>query len=165
MMKVLLFLGLMAAPTASLAAQADSGYTHADTLRGSITPERAWWDVVFYDLRVSLSPRDSSIRGSNRITYRVLESPREMQIDLMTPLEVDSMVQGGKRLSYRRDGDAFFARVAGGQRAGDQKQVAVYYHGKPRAAKRPPWDGGPRFRYRRSSTGSTPRNCRIAGTT
>src|SRR5882724_10528708 len=28
------------------------------------------------------------------------------------------------------------------QRAGDTKTVSVYYHGKPVAAKRPPWDGG-----------------------
>src|SRR5262245_34117787 len=27
-------------------------YTRADTLRGSITPERAWWDVTFYDLHI-----------------------------------------------------------------------------------------------------------------
>ena len=25
-------------------------FTHADTLRGSITPERAWWDVLRYDI-------------------------------------------------------------------------------------------------------------------
>ena len=49
-------------------------YTRADTLRGSYTtPQRAWWDVTFYDLHVAVNPSDSSIRGFNGITYRVLK--------------------------------------------------------------------------------------------
>jgi aminopeptidase N len=141
-MRTLLFISLLIVSAADLAAQADNEFTHADTLRGSITPERAWWDVAFYDLNVRVSPRDSSIRGFNRIAYRVLEFPREMQIDLKPPLEVDSMIQDGNRLSYRRDSAAFFAKVVGPQHPGDQKSVTVYYHGKPRVAKVPPWDGG-----------------------
>src|SRR5438874_8211130 len=77
-------------------------FTHADTLRGSYTTSaRAWWDVTFYDLRVTISPADSSIRGSNGISYRVLQPASEMQIDLMVPLEVDSMVQDGRAVPLR----------------------------------------------------------------
>jgi aminopeptidase N len=72
----------------------------------------------------------------------VREAGQEMQIDLQVPLAVDSMVQEGRRLTYRRDGDAFFVRLATRQRAGDQKTITVYYHGQPVAARRPPWDGG-----------------------
>src|SRR5580704_1212803 len=36
-------------------------FTHADTLQGSLTPQRSWWDVTFYDLHVTVSPSDSSI--------------------------------------------------------------------------------------------------------
>src|ERR1700741_2671550 len=87
-------------------------FTHADTLRGSYTtPGRAWWDVSFYDLRVAISPADSSLRGSNGISYRVLGPPAEMQIALMVPLEVDSMVQDGRAVPFRRDGNAFFAQL------------------------------------------------------
>lgn len=118
-------------------------YTRADTLRGSFTtPARAWWDVSFYDLHVAISPADSSIRGWNGITYRVLKSAREMQIDLMVPLEVDSMVQDGKSVSYRREANAFFATLTAVQRVGSRKTITVYYHGKPQPARRPPWDGG-----------------------
>ena len=39
-------------------------------------------------------------------------------------------------------GNAFFATLATPQRAGDRRTITVYYHGKPRAAVRPPWDGG-----------------------
>ena len=117
--------------------------SHADTLRGSFTtPGRRWWDVTFYDLHVSISPRDSSISGYNAITYRVLQPASEMQIDLMVPLEVDSMIQDGRALSFRRDGDAFFVTLAAPQRAGERKTIAVHYHGRPQVAKNPPWQGG-----------------------
>jgi aminopeptidase N len=129
-------------PLASAPAQDTAAVTHADTLRGSITPQRAWWDVTFYDLHVAVSPADSSIRGWNGIGYRVLTSSGEMQVDLMTPLEVDSMVQDGHTLAYRRDGDAFFVTLVSPQQPGDRKVLTVYYHGRPRVAKHAPWDGG-----------------------
>jgi aminopeptidase N len=117
-------------------------FTRADTLRGSITPERAWWDVTFYDLHVRLDPSDSTIRGWNGITYRVTGKPREMQIDLHEPLRVDSVTQAGRRLAFRREGNAFFGRPAGRQRAGETGTVRVYYSGRPKVAENPPWDGG-----------------------
>ncbi len=127
-------------------------FTHADTLRGTITPERAWWDVTFYDLHVSISPADSSVRGWNGITYRVVSAPRpEMQIDLQVPLVMDSVVQDGHRLANRRDGNAFFVTVAEPGAVGSSGTVTAYYHGRPRVAKRPPWDGG--FTWSRDSLG------------
>ena len=136
---------------ASLAAQAPRAFTHADTLRGSNGPARAWWDAQFYDLHVTVNPSDSSIRGWNGITYKVLQPSQEMQIDLQAPMEVDSMVQARRRLTYRRDGNAFFVTLQARQRTGDVGTVTVYYHGKPRVGARLPWDGG--FTYPRDSTG------------
>ncbi len=118
------------------------GLTRADTVRGSITPERAWWDVVFYDLHIRLDPADSTVSGRNGITYRITGKPREMQIDLQEPLRVDSVVQEGRRLRFRRDGDAFFVRTEGRQRVGGTGTVTVYYSGRPKVAENPPWDGG-----------------------
>ncbi|MEP6619903.1 MAG: M1 family metallopeptidase [bacterium] len=116
---------------------------HADTLRGSITaPQRTWWDVTFYDLHVSVKPSDSTVYGFNGITYKVVMPSREMQVDLQLPLEMDSIVQSGRRLTYRRDGNAYFIAGAAGQRAGEVHTLTAYFHGKPRAAQRAPWDGG-----------------------
>lgn len=117
-------------------------FTHADTLRGSNTPERAWWDATFYDLHVAVNPSDSSISGYNGITYRVAGPAREMQIDLQLPLEIDSIVQDARKLRFRRDGNAFFASLVAPQVVGQSRTVTVYYHGRPRVAKRAPWDGG-----------------------
>ena len=119
-------------------------FTHADTIRGSNTPQRAWWDAAYYDLHVKVNPDDSSIAGYNAITYRILKAPpnREMQIDLQMPLVVDSIVQDGAELSARRDGNAFFVTLVAPQTVGAHKTISVYYHGKPTVAVRPPWDGG-----------------------
>ncbi len=141
MRSILAALAIVSVPLLS-GAQQPRTFTHADTLRGSVTPQRAWWDVTFYDLHVAVTLADSSIRGWNAITYRVLKPSQEMQIDLQQPLEVDSMVQNRARLSYRRDGNAFFVSLGTAQRQGASGTVTVYYHGKPKIAKNPPWDGG-----------------------
>lgn len=122
--------------------QEQASFTHADTLRGTIGPARAWWDVAFYDLHVRVDPADRSIRGRNAITYRVTGPSTEMQVDLRMPLEADSIVQDGRALTYRRDGAAFFVTLVAPQPVGATKTVTVYYHGTPRVALRAPWDGG-----------------------
>ena len=117
-------------------------FTHADTLRGSNTPERAWWDATFYDLHVKVNPSDSSVSGWNGITYRITGPSREMQVDLQEPLQADSIIQDGKALSFRRDGNAFFVSLDAAQPVGQSRTLTVYYHGRPRVAKHAPWDGG-----------------------
>lgn len=131
---------LLAVGTAT--AQGPATFTHADTLRGSNGPGRSWWDAAFYDLHVRVLPADSTIRGQNTISYRVLRPSREMQLDLQVPLVVDSIRQDGRALTHRRDGNAFFVTLVAPQPAGTMKRLTVYYHGKPQAAKNPPWDGG-----------------------
>ena len=60
-------------------------FTRQDTLRGSITPERAWWDLNFYHLKISVDPATKSLKGSNVIRYKVLQPAQVMQIDLQRP--------------------------------------------------------------------------------
>jgi aminopeptidase N len=52
---------LLLAAAGPAAAQDGDAFTptHADSLRGSDNPSRAWWDVTFYDLHVRMSPADS----------------------------------------------------------------------------------------------------------
>lgn len=147
-----LFLAVLVTVPAIASAQDTTTFTHADTIRGSVTPERAWWDAGYYDTHIRVAPRDSSISGWNAITYRVLSAPRDMQIDLQAPLTADSVVQDGRRLTFRRDGNALLVSLTAPHAIGDQKTVAVYYHGKPPAAKHAPWDGG--FVWARDSVGN-----------
>jgi aminopeptidase N len=135
------------------AAQAPRAFTRADSLRGGNGPARSWWDVSYYDLHVRIQPKDSSISGWNGITYKVLRPNQSMQIDLQPPLIVDSIKQDGRSVAHRRDGNALFLTLTAPQRAGASQTVTVYYHGKPRAAVNPPWDGG--FIWRTDSAGNT----------
>ena len=145
-------LSLLLALSASAVAQTEQTFTRADSVRGSLTaPGRTWWDVTFYDLRIAISPSDSSIRGRNAISYRVVGPPSEMQIDLQVPLEIDSMVQDGRAVVFRRDGNAFFATLTAPQAEGETRTLTVYYSGQPHAAVRPPWDGG--FSWKQDSIG------------
>ena len=57
-------------------------FTQQDTLRGSITPERVWWDLQHYTLDFNVTPATKSISGSKVIRYKVLDSQQKMQIDL-----------------------------------------------------------------------------------
>jgi aminopeptidase N len=160
MQKILAYSALLLIPSAAspavgfftpLVAQ-DAPFNHADTLRGSNGPARAWWDVTFYDLNVSVDVANRSIQGWNQITYRVLESATEMQLDLQVPLQMDSIVQDGQALPYRRDGHAFFVSLATRQTPGELRQVTAFYRGTPTAAVNPPWDGG--FIWRTDSAGN-----------
>src|SRR5699024_12191737 len=74
--------------------------TEADTLRGSITPQRAWWDVTFYDLHVTVQPEDSSITGYNNITYRVTDKQMQLQIELQQHLHIDQIKQHRQHLYF-----------------------------------------------------------------
>ena len=57
-------------------------FTRQDTLRGSITPERAWWDLNYYHLDISVDPKTKTIKGKNTVRYTVLEPHQILQIDL-----------------------------------------------------------------------------------
>lgn len=119
-----------------------NNFTHQDTLRGSITPERAWWDVTYYHLDIKIAPETKSISGKNTIQYTVLEPYKVMQIDLQAPLKITKVVQNGKELDVKHNGNAHFISLIDQQQKGSIQSLDVYYEGKPREAKKAPWDGG-----------------------
>ncbi|MGQ7947549.1 M1 family metallopeptidase [Flavobacterium sp. WC2509] len=125
-----------------LPSKSDVVFTHQDSLRGSITKERVWWDLKYYALDVKVNPADSTIKGSNSIKYKVLQPYTVMQIDLQNPMEITKVTQDGINLTYKRDGNAYFITLVAKQNVGDVKEIKVFYGGKPKIAVRPPWDGG-----------------------
>ena len=117
-------------------------FTHQDSIRGSITPERIWWDLKHYDLDVSVDIENKVLNGSNTITYKVLEESNIMQIDLQPPMEITSVTQNGESLTFTRDGNAFYITMAEKQNIGDENSIKIEYAGSPKISKRPPWDDG-----------------------
>ena len=86
-------------------------FTRQDSLRGSITPQRAWWDLTYYHLDISVDPDNRFIKGSNTVQYKVLESNDEMQIDLQEPLKITKITQDGNELNFRSEGYSHFIKL------------------------------------------------------
>jgi aminopeptidase N len=117
-------------------------FTHQDTLRGTITQERVWWDLSYYHLEVKVNPLDSSLNGRNTIRYKVLSKYQIMQIDLQEPMQIVKVSQDGKTLVFRRDGNACFISLEKEQTAGDFNEIVIDFGGKPKVSVKPPWSGG-----------------------
>ena len=122
--------------------KSENHFSRQDSLRGSITKERAWWDVKRYHLDIKVNPADSTITGSNTIQYKVVQPYKVMQIDLQNPMGITKVMQDGVALKYKREGNVFFITLISKQDVGTIKEVKIFYNGKPKVAVNPPWDGG-----------------------
>jgi aminopeptidase N len=161
---VLLTFHLISLP--SRAQEVKPVFTHADTLRGSMNPEREY-NVLKYEITLKPDYNNKSIAGCNKITYidpvytdqkKVpdYKSSGFIQIDLQEPLEIDSIIQYGQKLEFKRDGNAFhvntYNEVSSKHRVVEsclhcKREMIVYYHGNPQLAVHPPWGGGFIFSY------------------
>jgi aminopeptidase N len=117
-------------------------FTRQDTLRGSITPERAWWDLTYYHLDVNVKPSDSTIYGTNTVVYRVIEPAEIMQIDLQPPMTLIRAEQNGRVLDFSRESNVFWIEMDEKQETGKVYSIVLSYGGKPHVSSRPPWEGG-----------------------
>ena len=124
-------------------------YSHQDTLRGTVGPERSWWDVIHYDLSVTPDYNARTISGRTVIQYKVLPNQKSdyMQIDLQQPLMIDTLFYDGKLYinypakPYYNEGNVWHVPLPRAQ-VNSIHSLTVAYHGKPRIAVRAPWDGG-----------------------
>ena len=125
---------------------AQKKFSRADRLRGSITPQRQWWDLKHYDLAVEVFPESKSLKGSNLISFTAVKAGQRMQIDLQKPLEITSVKHGDSELKFERGSEeepnvywiSFDEEIA----VGTEASIRISYQGKPLVAKKPPWGGG-----------------------
>jgi aminopeptidase N len=127
-------------------------YSAQDTLRGSITPERIWWDLVYYDLDVTVQPKVKSIRGTNTIHYKVVSPNNIMQIDLQPPMKLIKAVQDEVELSINQNGNAHFIQLKKKQNRKKIEQIILHFEGQPKEAINAPWDGG--FSWKKDYNGN-----------
>jgi aminopeptidase N len=111
-------------------------------LRGSVTPERAWWDLKHYDLSVKVNIDQRTLEGSNTIRFEVLEPARRMQIDLQQPLEIQSATHRDQELTLERTGNVYYLEFPQPLAVGSVEEVRIKYAGKPKESPNPPWSGG-----------------------
>ena len=120
----------------------DKPVTRQETLRGTITPERAWWDVMHYDLSVQFMPDTRTIKGSNVITFKTLSPGHKMQIDLQTPLAITKITHGAEQPKFEREGNVYWVTFGAEIPKGVEDKIEIAYEGRPTVATNPPWTGG-----------------------
>ena len=121
-------------------------------LRGAITPGRAWWDLLHYDLSLTLDPDKKQLRGTNSITFRALDDGQTMQIDLQVPMRITSVQYEDSDLEFSREGNVYWLTFPTAVPAGTEAKVTVAFAGQPRESKNPPWSGG--LTWQRDSEGN-----------
>ncbi|MCH2179657.1 MAG: M1 family metallopeptidase [Mariniblastus sp.] len=152
MKRRLFFAGLicfLALGFSTAGAQQDN-FSKQDRLRGSITPERGWWDLQHYSLSVNVSPETKSIRGANIIRFKVVERSGRMQIDLQEPLKITKIFHQSEstkgdsypELSFEREGNVYWVECPTDLEPGSIHSIRVDYQGVPVESENPPWSGG-----------------------
>mgnify|MGYP000945825201 CR=1 FL=1 len=116
-------------------------FTRQDTLRGSIGEGRYWWDVMFYDITVKPDFMTKTINGNTIISFKVIKSRRQMQLDLQLPLQIDSILLNKVSLHFTKDGNVAWVDMPK-FKANSVHQINIFYHGRPHEASNPPWNGG-----------------------
>ncbi len=136
----------------------NSQYSRADTLRGSNTEFRQGWDVLHYEITVEPDFKTKSIKGTNRIKFKLNElwNDEWLQIDLQTPLEISSIsltkVEESDKLmpalpdlvqNTKREGNIYFIKAQPNSLMQNENyELIIHYQGNPKVAKNAPWDGG-----------------------
>ncbi len=117
-------------------------FTHDDSLRGGLRPERTCYDVTFYDLNVKVDIASKSISGYNTLYFTANTPFDRLQIDLFQNMIIDKIEHNEIPLLYERDGNAVFIAMDRTIKPKEKDKIRVVYHGVPNQAKRAPWDGG-----------------------
>ncbi len=136
-MKKIPFLLIFAA--AAVSAQ---HFTKIDTLKGSDTQFRNFWDVKKYELSVEANFAQRSVSGSNIIYFEITRDITNpvFQIDLQQPMTYS--MADSKNITHKRDGDFIFITANKKYKKGEKGSFTIQYSGQPKIAKNAPWDGG-----------------------
>lgn len=120
-------------------------FTKQDTLKGSNTEFRNFWDVKKYELSVEPNFEQKSIKGNNKISFEILKDVLSpvFQIDLQSPMKADKIDCSFPTIDgFKRDGDFIFISSKKNFKKGEKFTIDITYSGNPMIAKNAPWDGG-----------------------
>ncbi|NJY63993.1 M1 family metallopeptidase [Salinimicrobium sp. CDJ15-81-2] len=133
--------GLAALPMQAQVLSNKVTFTEADTLRGSLRPERSY-DVQKYHLNVRVEPDERFISGYNTISFKAEEDLPVMQVDLFQNMKVDSILYKGEKMKFNRRYNAVFVDLQPKVTKSSIDSIQFFYSGNPKVAANAPWDGG-----------------------
>jgi aminopeptidase N len=102
-----------------------------DLLRGGYGPYRANNDLLFYGLTIRVDPEAKTIRGTNRIRFRMLADGTRIQLELTPELTIDGITLDGKALKYTREERTVWVDFPETLRKGKTYEIAFAYSGSP----------------------------------
>jgi aminopeptidase N len=122
----------------------------SDTLRGSLNENRDWFDIKRYVIDVTPNYESKSIVGVVSWKALAVKPSKQIQIDLQAPMVIDSILlwpnvndgMNAVRLEFTRSNNIAIAQIEKQIPKGKQFGLTIFYHGVPKEAIRPPWDGG-----------------------
>ncbi len=130
-------------------------FTHADSLRGTLNANRNWWNVLKYSITVKPNIENKTIEGNVDLLAQVIKKGKLLQLDLHQPLIVDSIIMQSwpcldakinahlsRILTFTQTDNIVLVNFNAYIPINDKFTFRVYYHGKPKEAIKPPWDGG-----------------------
>ncbi|WP_312751365.1 M1 family metallopeptidase [Epilithonimonas hominis] len=143
MKKALLFAILIAGVSQAQMFE-DPKPTKVDTLKGSNTEFRNFWDVKKYDIVLEPNFEAKSIKGSNKISLTIEKNVLNpvFQIDLQQPMKADKITANFPIVDKKTDGDFIFISTKKKFKKGEKYTIDIDYSGNPVIAKHAPWDGG-----------------------
>ncbi len=103
----------------------------AARLRGVYGPYRANNDLLSYKLQVRVDPAAETIRGDNRIRFRMLAPGRRIQVDLYQNLAIEKITLNGAELKFTRELGAVYVDFPEELAAGVEATIDVFYSGHP----------------------------------
>src|SRR5262249_44497221 len=82
--------------------------TRQEILRGSVTPEREWWDVQNHHRKVESLLKTGGLKGPNKIISKTVNPEIKMQIVLQPPLAITRITHGDSQLKFEREGNVYW---------------------------------------------------------
>ncbi len=143
-MKKLLLLSILISGVSQAQFFENAKPTKVDTLKGSNTEFRNFWDVKKYDIVLEPNFEAKSIKGSNKISLTIEKDILNpvFQIDLQSPMKADKITASFPIADKKTDGDFIFISTKKKFKKGEKYTIDIDYSGNPVIAKHAPWDGG-----------------------
>ena len=107
----------------------DKTFTKQDTLKGSNTIFRNFWDVKKYDLSVEPNFAQKSIKGNNTISFEIIKDVTNptFQIDLQQPMKADKVTASFPISEYKQDGDFIWIKAKKSFKKGEKYTIDITY--------------------------------------
>lgn len=144
MKKILLFSILAMGFSKAQFFETPETFTKTDSLKGSNTKFRDFWDVKKYDIVLETDFDKKSISGSNKISLEITKDVKNpvFQIDLQQPMKAYRLKANFPITNKNVDGDFIFLSTKKNFKKGEKYTIDIIFSGNPVIAKNAPWDGG-----------------------